>query len=162
MDRILISACLLGRPVRYDGRGRALADPLLARWMAEGRLVPLCPEVAAGLPTPRPAAEIEPGGDADAVLAGAATVRDGAGSDVGEAFRRGAAIALATARAEACRFALLTDGSPSCGTAFVHDGRFAGTRVPGRGVVAALLAADGIRVFAETEIATLAKALDRS
>ena len=69
--RILVSACLLGQPVRYDGRGkRGRGRDRLARWRAEGRLVPFCPEVAGGLPTPRPAAEITPGGDGAAVLAG--------------------------------------------------------------------------------------------
>ena len=53
MQRILISACLLGAKVRYDGSDRLCDDPRTARWQAEGRLVPFCPEVAGGFPTPR-------------------------------------------------------------------------------------------------------------
>ena len=53
MPRILVSACLLGQPVRYDGRAKPMHDRLLATWQAQGWLVPLCPEVAAGLPTAR-------------------------------------------------------------------------------------------------------------
>ena len=59
--KILISACLLGRPVRYDGKGKPLHHPAIARWQAEGRIVGYCPEQAGGLPTPRPPAEIEGG-----------------------------------------------------------------------------------------------------
>ena len=61
MDRILVSACLLGRPVRYNGTDKASGgEDVLARWQREGRAVPVCPEVAVGFPTPRPPAEIRP------------------------------------------------------------------------------------------------------
>ena len=157
--KILVSACLLGRPVRYDGQAKTLHDDLLERWRAEGRLVPLCPEVAAGLPTPRAPAEIEPGRTADDVLADRGRVLDSQGNDVSGAFRRGAEIALETARANTCRFALLTDGSPSCGSQSVYDGSFSGTTLSGQGVVAALLTRHGIRVFSERDIAALAEAV---
>ena len=157
--KILVSACLLGRPVRYDGQAKTLHDDLLERWRAEGRLVPLCPEVAAGLPTPRAPAEIEPGRTADDVLADRGRVLDSQGNDVSGAFRRGAEIALETARANTCRFALLTDGSPSCVSQRVYDGSFSGTTLSGQGVVAALLTRHGIRVFSERDIAALAEAV---
>jgi uncharacterized protein YbbK (DUF523 family) len=57
LQRILISACLMGEPVRHDGSHRRIVHDQLETWMSEGRLVPFCPEVAGGLPTPRPAAE---------------------------------------------------------------------------------------------------------
>ncbi|MEV4252932.1 DUF523 domain-containing protein [Spirillospora sp. NPDC049652] len=60
MERILVSSCLLGRPVRYDGAAKPVTDDLFERWRAEGRLVAVCPEIAGGLPVPRPAAEIAP------------------------------------------------------------------------------------------------------
>ena len=53
--KLLVSACLLGDPVRYDGQAQRLADPSLRVWQQAGMLVPFCPEVAGGLPTPRPA-----------------------------------------------------------------------------------------------------------
>jgi len=90
VDRILISACLLGRPVRYDGRGKAISDPRLERWKTEGRLVPVCPEVLAGLPTPRPQAEIEPGHSGQDVLDGRGRVFEATGRDASDDFRRGA------------------------------------------------------------------------
>ncbi len=162
MDRILISACLLGRPVRYDGRGRKLHDALLDRWQSEGRLVPICPEVIAGFPTPRPPAEIRGGADGADVLDGRGGIFEPDGRDVTAGFLAGAEAAVAAARDNACRFALLTDGSPSCGSGFIYDGQFDGTRKPGFGVVTAALRRDGVTVFAETEIATLADRLDRS
>ena len=58
MIKILISACLLGEKVRYHGGDAALSDGILDRWRREGRLVPICPEVAGGLSVPRPAAEM--------------------------------------------------------------------------------------------------------
>ncbi|HIP78065.1 MAG TPA: DUF523 domain-containing protein, partial [Kiloniellaceae bacterium] len=82
-----------------------------------------------------------------------------AGADVTAAFRAGAEAALAAARDAGCRYALLTDGSPSCGATFIYDGAFDGRRVDGQGVVAALLEAQGIRVFAEHQIADLERAL---
>ncbi|MBP0650985.1 DUF523 domain-containing protein, partial [Mycobacterium tuberculosis] len=89
----------------YDGRGRPLASEHLERWRAGGRLVAFCPEVAAGLPTPRPPAEIGAGGDGRAVLAGAGRVLTSDGDDVSAAFRGGAELALPLARAQGCRFA---------------------------------------------------------
>lgn len=158
--RILVSACLLGQPVRYDGRGKRVEDATLARWQAEGRLVPFCPEIAGGLPTPRPAAEITPGGDGAAVLADAARIVTRDGDDVTAAFVAGARLALLRARESGCRFALLAEGSPSCGSGFIHDGTFSGRRVRGAGVTATLLREAGIAVFAPDGIADLARALD--
>ncbi|MER2607195.1 MAG: DUF523 domain-containing protein [Siculibacillus sp.] len=162
MDRILVSACLIGWPVRHDGATRTSHHPLLARWAEEGRLVPLCPETMAGLPTPRPAAEIEPGADAAAVLDGRARVIDAAGGDHSTAFREGARLALAQARVRSCRFALLAEGSPSCGSTFVADGTFSGRRVLGEGVVARALRDAGLAVFAPDDVETLAARLDRT
>lgn len=158
MDRILISACLLGRPVRYDGKGKRLDDLRLDRWEAEGRLVPMCPELAGGLHVPRSAAEITGGSGAD-VLAGRARVVTTTGEDVTEAFLMGAKAALDLARQNGCAHALLIDRSPSCGSLQIYDGSFSGRRLAGSGVTAALLAAHGIRVFADHEMDRLAKAI---
>ncbi len=159
MDKILVSACLLGRPVRYDGRAKTLHHGLLKSWQEEGRVVPLCPEVAAGFATPRAPAEIEAGRSGPDILTGNARVLEDGGDDVTAGFRRGAEIALQTARNNGCRFALLTDGSPSCGSTFIYSGAFDGTARTGQGVVAALLSNDGIAVFAEDQIDALAAAL---
>ncbi|TDC99810.1 DUF523 domain-containing protein [Nonomuraea deserti] len=149
MERILVSACLMGRKVRYDGGAKTSSDALLATWRAEGRLVPFCPEVEGGLPVPRPAAEIEGGAGGAAVLSGAARVLAADGSDVTAAFLSGARSALALARSSGIRMAVLKEGSPSCGGLSIYDGTFQGRRTPGQGVTTALLELDGIRVFGE-------------
>lgn len=151
--RVLVSACLLGDAVRWDGGQQRLDTAVLRRWQAEGRVVGFCPECAGGLPVPRPPAEIEPGADAAAVLAGRARVLARDGRDVSAAFVAGAEAALRAAHEAGASVALLKDGSPSCGSTRVHDGRFAGAMVPGRGVTAERLAAAGLAVFVETEVA---------
>jgi uncharacterized protein YbbK (DUF523 family) len=88
---ILVSACLLGLPTAYDGRGHPVAE--LVRLAALGRVIPVCPEVASGLPVPRPPAEIVGGRGGD-VLDGRARVLTAAGEDVTEAYTRGAEAAL--------------------------------------------------------------------
>lgn len=157
MEKILISACLLGRPVRYDGKGKPLHHPAIEKWQAAGRLVAFCPEQAGGLPTPRPPAEIENGMNGADVLLGHARVLEVTGDDVTAAFVAGAQKAVDVAEAEGCAFALLIDGSPSCGSSFIYDGTFSGTRHPGFGVTAALLQVAGIAVFSDRQIEQLAE-----
>ncbi|MFS0825392.1 2-thiouracil desulfurase family protein [Pseudomonas phoenicis] len=157
LEKVLVSACLLGRPVRYDGRASGYPD-LLQRWQAEGRVVPLCPEVAGGLPTPRPAAEI-PGGQGGQVLDGQARVLTEAADDLTAAFLAGAERALALAREHGITLAVLKAGSPSCGNRLTYDGSFSGVKVSGEGVTAALLRREGVRVFSELQLEEAAEAL---
>ena len=159
MTRILVSACLLGRKVRHDGSDKAVDDPAIARWQREGRLVPVCPEVAAGFPTPRPAAEIDGAGGGDGVLDGRARVVETTGADVTASFIDGAHVALSVAQQHGCTHALLTDASPSCGSRAIHDGTFGGGKTAGMGVTTALLRRHGIKVFAHTQIEELERSL---
>jgi uncharacterized protein YbbK (DUF523 family) len=152
VERILVSACLLGRRVRYDGGSKTSDDETLAVWRAEGRLVPFCPEVEGGLAVPRPPAEIEGGVGGAAVLAGTARILTPDGDDVTNAFLSGAQQALAVATSFGVRMAILKEGSPSCGPLRIYDGTFRGHVTPGQGVTAALLELNGIRVFGEDRI----------
>lgn len=156
-SKLLISACLLGQPVRYDGRGKAFLHPVLERWKAQRRLVSLCPEMSAGMPVPRAPAEIEAGMTGEDVLDGRARVREITGGDVTEGFLQAANNALALARREGCGHALLIDGSPSCGSIAIYDGRFSGVKHAGNGVTAALLKRQGILVFAPSAIEDLVR-----
>ncbi len=139
---VLVSACLLGRECRYDGRHNR--DSALERELDEQglRAVPFCPEEHGGLGTPRPAAWIE-ARSAEHVLAGEARVVTDDGRDVTAEFVRGAEGALETCKTHAIRLALLKERSPSCGVAQTH---VAGVAVDGPGVTAALLARHGIEV----------------
>ncbi|QBR03129.1 DUF523 domain-containing protein [Paraburkholderia pallida] len=161
IQKILVSACLLGSPVRYNGLAKTLAHPILDEWRREGRVVSVCPELIGGFGVPRPAAEIARAQSGEAVLAGAARVVDTAGADVTAFFLAGAQAALELAREHNCRFALLIDGSPSCGSRFIYDGSFSGQRRAGAGVTAALLRKHGIEVFADSEIDALGARLAR-
>lgn len=157
MHKVLVSRCLLGHRVRYDGGASGPFDQLDA-WLAEGRVVGLCPEVAGGLPTPRPAAEI-PGGQGVQVLEGQALVLTAAGEDFTAAFMRGAQLALQAVRRHGIRVAVLKANSPSCGNTLTYDGTFTATKVQGEGVTAALLRREGVQVFNEQQMAEAAQAL---
>ncbi len=149
---VIVSRCLLGETVRYDGKANTLDSALLERWAGEGRLVPVCPEVAGGLPVPRPPAEIV-AGDGSSVLAGKAKVCQADGHDVTRFFVRGAQNALSAALDHGARLAVLVERSPSCGSRRIYDGTFSSTTIPGQGVTAALLERHGIRVFTPNNLA---------
>lgn len=139
---VLVSACLLGRACRYDGRHNE--DHVLERELAARgeRAVPFCPEEHGGLGTPRPPAWIELGSAAD-VLAGRARLVTDAGRDVTAEFVAGADGALETCRRGGIAKAYLKERSPSCGVANTHvDDRL----VKGPGVTAARLREGGIEV----------------
>ena len=157
MQKILVSRCLLGQRVRYDG-GTHGPFSLLERWQQEGRIVPLCPEVAGGLPTPRAPAEIA-GGQGARVLDGQLPVLTVDGEDVTAAFLDGARQALALVAQHGIRIALLKARSPSCGNRENYEGSFSGTKVAGEGVTAAALHRAGVQVFSEEELATAEAAL---
>ncbi|MDT8375181.1 MAG: DUF523 domain-containing protein [Mariprofundaceae bacterium] len=142
MSKILISACLMGENVRFDGKSCKKSSEILKKWQNSGRLVMLCPEVAGGLPVPRPAAEIQSDGRV-------ITVEDG---DVTAAFEQGAQKALNLCREHHIHVAILKEGSPSCGSSLINDGNFSHTRIPGQGVTTQLLEDNGITVFSEHEL----------
>ena len=148
-ERILVSACLLGEEVRYDGRAAEADSDLLAQWRDEGRVISFCPECAAGLPIPRPPAEIRNG-----------RVYADTGEDQTNSFERGAQLALKLCQSREIRLALLKENSPSCGSHNVYDGSFSGRLRPGEGLVARLLREQGIQIFSEHELDQLKQALE--
>ncbi len=161
MSKLLISACLLGDPVRYDGRAKPLDHAGLAALLEQGRVVAFCPEVAGGLPVPRPAAEIV-AGDGAAVIDGEARVRTRDGGDVTDFFLRGARQALQACRLHDIRVAVLTESSPSCGSGQIYDGSFTRSAIDGSGVTAALLRRHGIAVFSQQRLDEALDCLDRN
>ena len=150
-NKILVSGCMNGRPIRFNETGVDFESDIWDRWQSEGRLIHFCPELAAGFGVPRPPAEIV-GGDASDVLSGEATVLEDNGRDVTDDFVRGAELALRTALSQGCVAAILTDGSPTCGSTYIYDGTFQGGTTPGVGVATQLLRDNGITVFSEDEI----------
>lgn len=144
--KYLVSACLLGQAVRYDG-GHCLVDAL-QQLFDRNQAIAFCPEVAGGLSTPRLPAEIV-AGNAEMVLRGQAKVLDSAGHDVTAAFVTGAQRCLALAQQHQVTHVILKSNSPSCGSTHIYDGRFTGTKIEGQGVTAALLKQHGFHVMTE-------------
>lgn len=148
MQFIIISACLLGQSCRYDGQCREYPEitPLCSR--KDIVLIPVCPEQAGGLATPRPAAERSKNG-----------VFTREGRDVTTEYERGAREALRLARLYGCRWAVLKEKSPSCGSCCIYDGTFTRTLTEGDGVTVALFRKEGISVVGESRIPWLLEQL---
>jgi len=136
MESLLISACLMGANCKYSGGNNALPEDVLADLRRRYRLIPVCPEAAGGLPTPRTPSERI----GDRVI-----TRDG--RDVTAEFRRGAEIAEKLAERFDARIALLKSNSPSCGSGTIYDGSFTGRLVPGDGVTAEYLKHINLIIF---------------
>lgn len=151
MQRILVSACLLGEQVRYDGSHKQSRHPILQQWVAENRVISICPELSGGMPVPRLPAEIASGEGGEKVLQRQTSVVNSSGADVSHPFIVGAQNALRIARLHEIHIAVLKEGSPSCGSHQVYDGSFKGHLVAGQGVTATLLRISGIFVFSEME-----------
>ncbi|MEE3380539.1 MAG: DUF523 domain-containing protein [Succiniclasticum sp.] len=134
--RIMVSACLLGTNCKYTGGNNAHAKVLALARDPANEIIPVCPEVMGGLPTPRPPAEVQPGGRV--------VTQDG--RDVTREYRAGAEHCLALARKYQPDRIILQSRSPSCGVRERYDGTFTHTRVPGQGVTAALLVQNGFSV----------------
>ena len=136
---ILVSACLLGHSCRYDGQSKP--HPGVAELLKKHTLVPICPEVQGGLPTPRPPAEIQDN-----------RVINNEGHDVTDFYLRGAQAALELAKILGADTAILKERSPSCGSGQIHNGKFDGGLIDGWGITAQLLRDNGITVYGESEI----------
>jgi uncharacterized protein YbbK (DUF523 family) len=147
--RVLVSACLLGAEVRHHGGAATVEHPVLRRWREDGRIVGVCPEMAGGLPAPRPPSEIR----------GLRVVtRDG--KDVTSQFLTGARTAVQIAHELGIRVAVLKSRSPSCGTGRIYDGTFSGRLVDGDGITAAALRGEGVQVFDELHLEDADAALE--
>ena len=136
---ILVSGCLLGIACRYDGKSKPYTPVI--ELMKKHNLIPFCPEVIGGLPTPRPPAEVV----GDKVL----TQK---GSDVTKQYKKGAEEALRIAKLYKCKYAILKEKSPSCGSGTIHNGKFDGGLIQGDGITVRLSKENGIIVLGESEI----------
>ncbi len=149
MRKILVSACLYGHAVRYDGRAKRLSDDIFEKWQQEGRLIPVCPEVEGGLSVPRAPSEIIGN-----------RVVNSEGRDVTSEYAKGAEYALALADEEQIAFAVMKEGSPACGSSRIYDGSFTGTKISGQGRAAGLLRQNGYEVFNELQLEQAQALLD--
>ena len=146
---ILVSACLLGHRIRYDGGSNNIA--LLMEQAKHTQFIAFCPEIMGGLPTPRPAAEITSGSGED-VLNGQSMVLDKNGKDVTSFFICGAEKTIQLANEHNITAAILKQRSPSCGSRQIYDGTFSRRTKAGMGVTAALLHKLAIPLYSEEDI----------
>lgn len=145
---ILVSACLLGLPTRYDGKTKR-SQKVIDYLQRENLIpVPICPEQLAGMTTPR-AKTFFHSGDGHDVLEGNGQVISENGQNMNETFCRGAKLSLQVAQLSTCQKALLKERSPSCGVHQVYLGQ---DRVAGPGVTTALLLQNGFEVFSEKDL----------
>lgn len=141
---VLVSACLIGLKCRYDGK--EVRDPNVLDLVNEYNLIPICPEQLGGLSTPRSPAEIKEG-----------KVQNQEGTDVTTEYQKGAEEVLKVAKIFNCKYAILKERSPSCGSGEVYDGSFSGKLISGKGITTKLLIDNGIKVFAESNVWELKK-----
>ena len=137
--KILVSACLLGENCKYSGGNnfsQAVAD-----FLKGNEIVPVCPEVLAGLGIPRTPVEI-----VDGVL------MDRNGNSVDSLLRKTVEKLVAELKEQDIDCAVLQSRSPTCGVNEVYDGSFSGRLIPGMGVFARALKGIGIRVIDAEDI----------
>lgn len=139
MMNILVSACLLGIDCKYNGKNNAISG--LEELVSKHTLIPICPEQLGGLSTPRKPAEIS-----------GEKVINKDQVDVTKEYEKGAEEALKLAKLYKCKYAILKERSPSCGSGKVYDGTFSKTLVAGDGITTKLLKENGITVIGESDL----------
>ena len=139
MEKILISACLIGDKVKYNGGDNLSSkiDALLEKY----ELVPFCPEVEGGLSIPRNPSEIQ-----------GEKVMMNNGNDVTDNYLEGASKAMMLCHYLKIKIAILKERSPSCGVHEIYDGSFSKRIIDGQGITTKKLLSCGIKVYSESEI----------
>ncbi|WP_419394161.1 DUF523 domain-containing protein [Cytobacillus praedii] len=145
---ILVSSCLAGLEVRYNGTHSL--DNRISKLVEENKAVTICPELLGGFSTPREPAEIV-GGDGEDVLDGKAKVVEKSGKDVTELYIKGAYASLEKAKKINATIVVLKENSPSCGSSMIYNGEFKGKKIVGNGVTSALFKRNGLQVISEDQ-----------
>lgn len=140
-EKLLISACLIGENVKYNGGNNYNKDVELLKKYFDFIIV--CPEVDGGLTIPRiPSERLNN------------RVINKEGKDVTNEFYNGANKALNLVKSLNIKYALLKGKSPSCGKTS-YDGTFTHKLINRPGVLVELLNKENVRVYNENEIAKL-------
>ncbi len=146
--KLLVSACLAGENVRYDGKNSMICE--FDKLKDTFDLEYICPEVASGMTIPRDSNEI--------ISQNPLKIESKLGISNEKYFMKGSSIALSLCNKLNIKYALLKSKSPSCGNEKIYDGNFNGTLIDGMGVTAKMLKNNGIIVFNENQIKSLYKA----
>ena len=146
-EKLLISSCLLGELVKYNGHHNLLDESILEKLKSRYTLYPICPETEGGLSTPRIPCEI--------ISINPLQVVNKDNQDQTREFVLGANKALELCKKVGISKAVLKANSPSCGNKTIYDGTFSGKKIVGQGVTALLLNKNSIEVFSEEELERL-------
>lgn len=139
MEKILVSACLLGINCKYDGENNK--NDKVIEYIKDKEVIPICPEIMGGLPTPRIPSEIKDN-----------KVITKENKDVTNSFYKGAEEVLYLAKLLNAKKALLKAKSPSCGVGEIYDGTFTHTKIKGDGITTRLLKENNIEVITELDL----------
>ena len=137
--KILVSACLLGRNCKYNGGNNR--NEKVIQFLEGKEIIPVCPEVAAGMPVPRLPVEIRDG-----------RIISIEGKDLDDVYRKGIKRTLAPLDLEDIDLAILKAKSPTCGVHEFYDGTFSGKKIKGQGLLAAALMEEGVYVIDENDL----------
>ncbi|MDU2898833.1 MAG: DUF523 domain-containing protein, partial [Finegoldia magna] len=125
MQNVLISACLLGVDCKYNGSNNKLDDEIIHSLKEKYNLIPVCPEIMGGMPTPRNPVEITDG-----------KVFDNDGVEFTKEFEKGSEEVVKLAKLYDTTIAILKENSPSCGSNYIYDGTFNHQKIKGMGIAA--------------------------
>lgn len=137
--KIMVSACLLGRNCKYSGGNNR--NEAVIRYLQDKEYIPVCPEVEAGMPVPRPPVEIRDG-----------RVVSIEGKDLDAVYRKGVSKVMEILEKEDIGLAILKAKSPTCGVHEIYDGTFTGKKIPGQGILAQALQKAGIPIVDEKDV----------
>lgn len=137
--KIMVSACLLGRNCKYSGGNNR--NEAVIRYLQDKEYIPVCPEVEAGMPVPRPPVEIRDG-----------RVVSIEGKDLDAVYRKGVSKVMEILEKEDIGLAILKAKSPTCGVHEIYDGTFTGKKIPGQGILAQALQDAGIPIVDEKDV----------
>ena len=144
MQNVLISACLLGVDCKYNGSNNKLDDEIIHSLKEKYNLIPVCPEIMGGMPTPRNPIEIKDG-----------KVFDYDGEEFTKEFEKGSEEVLKLAKLYNSSIAILKENSPSCGSNYIYDGTFNHQKIKGMGFTAQKLSKENIKLFNEENVKKL-------
>ncbi|MDU5923132.1 MAG: DUF523 domain-containing protein [Finegoldia magna] len=144
MQNVLISACLLGVDCKYNGSNNELNEEIINLLKEKYNLIPVCPEIMGGMPTPRNPIEITDG-----------KVFDYDGEEFTKEFEKGSEEVLKLAKLYDITIAILKENSPSCGSNYIYDGTFNHKKIKGMGIAALKLSKENIKLFTEENVKIL-------
>ena len=144
MQNVLISACLLGVDCKYNGSNNKLDDKIIHSLKEKYNLIPVCPQIMGGMPTPRNPVEISDG-----------KVFDYDGEEFTKEFEKGSEEVVKLAKLYDATIAILKENSPSCGSNYIYDGTFNHQKIKGMGIAAHKLSKENIKLFSEENVKIL-------